>query len=122
MLFRYRCRVRTRTRESPPSTGKAVVLAPEAQRQGEVALLQRDHGAHRERLGAAVQSARALGAIARLYAATGGKRRACPLPQAGRASFDEQHLLQVGPAAVALHAAAVPGAAGRASLHGGYSR
>ena len=102
--------------------GKGVALAPEAQRQGEVALSQRDHGAHRERLGTAVQSARALGASARLYAATGGERRACPLPQAGRASFDEQHLLQVGPAAVALQAAAVPGAAGRASRHGGYSR
>ena len=46
--------------------GKGVALEPEAQRQGEVALSQRDHGAHRERLGTAVQGARALGAIARL--------------------------------------------------------
>jgi hypothetical protein len=30
--------------------------------------------------------------------------------------------VQVGPATVAPGAAAVPGAAGRASLHGGYSR
>jgi hypothetical protein len=69
-----------------------------------------------------VQGAGALGGIARLCAAAGGERRARLLPQAGRAAFDEQHLVQVGAAAVALGAAAVPRAAGRAMLHGGYSR
>lgn len=69
-----------------------------------------------------MQGAGAFGASARLCAAAGGEGSARPLPQAGRAAFDEQHLLQVGAAAVALGAAAVAGAAGGASLHGGYSR
>ena len=98
------------------------MFGPEAQRQGEVALAQRYQGTHRERLGTAVQGAGTLGGGARRCGVSGGERRARPLPQAGRAVFDEQHLVQVGPAAVAPGAAAVPGAAGRASPHGGYSR
>ena len=69
-----------------------------------------------------MQGAGALGEVARLGAVAGGERSVRPLPQAGRAAFDEQYLAQVGPAAVALGAAAVPGAAGRALPHGGYSR
>ena len=102
--------------------GEGPAFGPEPQRQREVALSQRDQGAHRERVGTAVQGAGAFGEVARLGAAAGGERNVRPLPQAGRAAFNEQHLAQVGPAAVALGAAAVPGAAGRAAPHGGYSR
>ena len=98
------------------------MFGPEAQRQGEVALAQRDQGAYRERLGTAVQGAGALGGGARRCGVSGAERRARPLPQAGRAAFGQQHLAQVGAATVALGAAAVAGAAGGASLHGGYSR
>ena len=111
------------TRESSASVvGKGLAFAPEPQRQREVAFPQRYYGAHRERVGTAVQGAGALCGSARLCAVAGGKRRARPLPQAGGAAFDEQHLVQVGPAAVTLRTAAVARAAGRASLHRGYSR
>ena len=98
------------------------MFEPEAQGQGEVAFLQRDHGAYRQRLGTAVQGAGALGGSTRLGGGAGSERGARLLPQAGGAAFDGQHLAQVGAAAVAFRAAAVAGAAGGASLHGGYSR
>ncbi len=93
------------------------MFGPEAQRQGEVALAQRYQGAHRERLGTAVQGAGALGGGARRCGVSGAERRARPLPQAGRAAFDEQDLPQVGVAPVALGPAAMADAAGGASLH-----
>ena len=98
------------------------MFEPEAQGQGKVAFPQRDHGAHRQRLGTAVQGACALGGSARPFVAAGGERGARLLPKAGGTAFDEQHLAQVGAATVAFRAAAVAGAAGGASLHGGYSR
>ena len=98
------------------------MFEPEAQGQGEVAFLQGDHGAHRQRLGTAVQGAGALGGSVRPCGGAGRERGPRLLPKAGGAALDEQHLAQVGAAAVAFRAAAVAGAAGGASLHGGYSR
>jgi len=98
------------------------VFEPEPEGQRKVPLAQRDDRAYGKGFGAAMQGAGALGVVASLTAAAVAECLARPAPEGGTGAFDQQHLLEVGLAAVASRSSAVAGAAGRAVLHFGYSR
>ena len=107
---------------TPARIGPVPDLRPKLQRGREVAVRQGGDRERDEGFGRPVKGAGAagMGAGRRPFAAT--ERDAGLLPVAGRRPFYRQHLDEIGPAAVAGRPAGMPGPAGRAVFHVGYSR
>ena len=97
-------------------------LPPQLERERKVASAHRDYGAHDQGIHGPVECARATRENLRFLFAPAFERREGTPPALGRGPLDGPHLPQIGLTAMAGWTLDASGAAGRTTLHVGYSR